>query len=257
MGLTALLGMLLGVILIFFSIVADGSPITDFYDFASVVIVFGGTFCSLLLQYPLESFAKAGRSVVKVLTYKNRDLDDLRKKIVELAYLSKKEGLLALESRVEEIGDEFLIKGIMLIIDGTNPELTKKALELEMDLLAQRDESEQAFMNTAAKYAPAFGMLGTLIGLIKMLKNLNDVSSVGPAMAVAIVTTFYGSFLANVLFIPLAGRLKYIDDLDSLRREMVTEGILSIQSGETPSIIEEKLGTYVEKSQRKKGKDKR
>ena len=176
---------------------------------------------------------KAGRSVVRVITYKNKDLEALSKKIVELAYVSKKEGLLALESRVEDIGDDFLIKGIMLIIDGTNPELTQKALELEMDLLAKRDESEQAFMNTAAKYAPAFGMIGTLIGLIKMLKNLNDVSSVGPAMAVAIVTTFYGTVLANVLFIPLAGRLKYICDLDGLCREMVTEGILSIQSGET------------------------
>ncbi|NLG36796.1 MAG: motility protein A, partial [Clostridiales bacterium] len=169
MGMTALLGMLLGIGLVIFSILFDGSPITDFFDLSSVMIVFGGTFCSLLLQYPLESFVKAGRSVVRVITYKNKDLEALSKKIVELAYVSKKEGLLALESRVEDIGDDFLIKGIMLIIDGTNPELTQKALELEMDLLAKRDESEQAFMNTAAKFSPAFGMIGTLIGLIKML----------------------------------------------------------------------------------------
>lgn len=254
MGFTAVLGLLIGVGCVLYGIINDGSPIATFYDFSSVLIVIGGTTGAMLLHFSPQAFGKAFRSVVKVLTYRKKNLEDVKKTIVELAYVSKKEGLLALESRMEKLDEEFFRKGITLIIDGTNPELTKKSLDLEMDLYLRRDDEEQKFMNAAGKLAPAFGMVGTLIGLIKMLKNLDDVSSIGPAMAVAIVTTFYGALLANVLFIPMAGRLKHISTMEGLCREMIAEGILSIQSGETPTVIEEKLSTYVEKG-RGKGKD--
>jgi chemotaxis protein MotA len=254
MGFTAVLGLLIGFGCILYGIINDGSSIATFYDLSSILIVIGGTAGAMLLQFPPQAFRKAVGSVIKVLTYRKKNLEDMKKTIVELAYVSKKEGLLALESRIEKLDEEFFKKGIMLIIDGTNPELTKKSLDLEMDLYLQRDEEEQKFMDAAGKFAPAFGMVGTLIGLIKMLKSLNDVASIGPAMAVAIVTTFYGALLANMLFIPMAGRLKYISTMEGLCREMIAEGILSIQTGETPSIIDEKLSTYVEKG-KKKGKE--
>ena len=227
--------------------IASGGAIGDFIDTDSLMIVCGGTAGALLLNYPIDAFMTAFKSFMKILSYKKKNLDDLLRKIIELAYMSKKEGLLALEAGAEDIQEPFFKKGIMLVVDGTSPELTKEALELDMALGDERSGNEQMFMLDAAKFFPAFGMIGTLIGLIKMLKNLSDASTLGPSMAIALITTFYGALLANVIFTPMAGRLKTMSAEDRIYKEMVVEGVLAIQSGETPYLIEEKLGSFIDK----------
>jgi len=244
MGITSLVGLLMGAGFVVYAIVSGGS-ISDFIDASSVMIVIGGTFGAMLFNYPIERFIGGVKSFMKVVTYKEINRKELLDKIVELAYASKKEGLLALETYAEEIKEAFFKKGILLVVDGTSPELTRTILELDISIKEDQDKWEQDFMNDAAKFAPAFGMIGTLIGLIKMLSNLSDSDSLGPSMSIALITTFYGALLANVVFTPLAGRLKYISKFESESKEMIVEGILAIQSGESPFTIKEKLNTYI------------
>ncbi len=251
MGLSSLAGLVIGIGFVLYSIFSGGS-IKDFWDISSVYIVVGGTFGAMLVNYPGKEFLNSFKAIKKVVTYKKIDMNQTLKKILELAYVSKKNGLLALEPLCEDIQEDFFKKGVMLIVDGTSSDMTRSILELEIDLCVDRDAREQAFMLMVSKFAPAFGMIGTLIGLIKMLKNLQDVSTVGPSMAVALVTTFYGAFIANTIFIPLAGRLKYISGLDVIAKEMMIEGIISIQLGETPFMIEEKLKKYIEEAEKGK-----
>jgi len=253
MGFTSLLGIVLSIGFVLYGILYGGK-LGDFYDLSSIFITVGGTLGALMVNFTLEEFVKAGKSFVKVFTYQKINMESLRDQIVDMAYISKKEGLLALEARMEETKDPFFKKCLMLVIDGTNPELTKKTIELEMDLYLQQDEMEQKFLAAASKLAPAFGMIGTLIGLIQMLNNLNDSSTIGPSMAVALVTTFYGAIIANAICIPMGGRLKNISIAGDLARQMIAEGILSIQSGETPFVIREKLEVYLDKGKRRRGK---
>jgi len=251
MGFTSIIGIVIAFGFVIFSIMSGGD-INDFIDNQSIMIVFGGTMGAMLLNYPVEAFATAVKSFIKIVKYKKKNLDDVLRKIIELAYMSKKEGLLALEAGAEDIKEDFFRKGIMLVVDGTSPDLTKEALELDMTITEEKSGTEQMFMLDMAKFFPAFGMIGTLIGLIKMLKNLSDASTLGPSMAIALITTFYGALLANVVFTPMAGRLKLMSNEENIYREMVVEGVLAIQSGETPYLIEEKLGSFINKKKSKK-----
>lgn len=255
MGFTSLAGLILGAFFVIWAIVSDGS-IKDFYEISSIFIVIGGTFGAMMFNYPLTSFIGGLKAFIRVITYKAVNRQELLDKIIELAYTSKKEGLLALENYASEIKEEFFKKGILLVVDGTSPELTKNILELDITLKEDQDKLEQDFMNDAAKFAPAFGMIGTLIGLIKMLKNLNDSETLGPSMSIALITTFYGALLANVVFTPLAGRLKNISKYECESKEMIVEGILSIQSGESPFTIKEKLSSYLIKKVKKEDEEK-
>lgn len=254
MGFTAIIGIIVAFGFVIFSI-ASGGDISEFIHMGSIMIVFGGSIGALLLNHPVEAFARALRSFIKILTYKKNNLEDVLRKIISLAYMSKKEGLLALETGAEDIEDPFFKKGVMLVVDGTSPEQTKEAMELEMSLVDEKSEEEQRFMLDAAKFFPAFGMIGTLIGLINMLQNLSDSEKLGPAMAVALVTTFYGALIANVIFTPMAGRLKTMNSEDRICKEMIIRGVLAIQSGETPYLIEEKLTAFTDKKNKKGEKD--
>lgn len=167
------------------------------------------------------------------------------KEIIELSSVARRDGLLALEEAGNKAEDEFLKKGIMLIVDGTDPELVRNIMETELTFLEERHAEGRGLYDAMGSYAPAFGMIGTLIGLINMLQQLDDPSSVGPQMAVALITTFYGSVMANAIFIPIAAKLKIKSKQEILMKELVVEGLLSIQAGENPRIIEEKLKTFI------------
>ena len=169
--------------------------------------------------------------------------------IVKIANVARREGILALEETVNEMNDPFMQKGIMLIIDGSDPELVKSVLETELVFIRERHSSGQAILLQMSSFSPAYGMIGTLVGLINMLRKLDDPSSLGPSMAVALVTTFYGVVLANLLFTPFAKKLATQSADECLRKEMVLEGILSIQDGENPRIIREKLNAFLPQSQ--------
>ena len=250
MDISSAIGLLLGFGFIIGGIVTSGD-IGSFWDLPSVIIVLGGTIASTLASFPMEIFLNTGKVIKKAFFYKETSPDEVIVEIIQLANIARKEGLLSLEEYAEKLDDEFLEKGIMLIVDGTDPDLVRNIMETELIFLEDRHSEGQSIFETMGTYAPAFGMIGTLIGLINMLKVLDDPNAIGPSMSVALVTTFYGSMLANVVFLPLAQKLKIRSKSEILVKELMVEGLLSIQAGENPRIIEEKLKTFIPPSMRK------
>ena len=244
-----LVGLILGVVFIVLSIIITAwggyGGVSDFWDAPSVMIVIGGTICSGLIGVKLKNFVVAFRAAG--ITFRPPVLDPAAAidTIVQLANTARKEGVLALEESATNMGDQFLKKGIMLIVDGTDPELVKGIMETELGYTDERHSSVAAFFENLATYAPSWGMIGTMIGLILMLRDLNDPDSLGPMMAIALTTTFYGCILANFLFNPIASKLKDISKEEILFRTVMVEGMLSIQAGENPRIIEEKLKSFL------------
>ena len=250
MDISSAIGLLLGIVFIIGGIVTSGE-IASFWDLPSVIIVLGGTIASTLASFPMKNFLNIGKIIKKAFFYKETSPDDVITEIIKLANIARKEGLLSLEEYAENLDDEFLKKGIMLIVDGTDPDLVRNIMETELIFLEERHSEGQSIFETMGTYAPAFGMIGTLIGLINMLKVLDDPNAIGPSMSVALVTTFYGSMLANVVFLPLAQKLKMRSKSEILVKELMVEGLLSIQAGENPRIIEEKLKTFIPPNMRK------
>lgn len=251
MDITTILGLVLGTGFIVWSILLGGQLIW-YFDAPSVVVVVGGMISGFLVGFPLKEVLTLGKVFGKTLKNNEFDIDQIITKIIELANVARREGLLALEEAVSEIKDDFLQKGVMLIVDGTDPELVKNILETEIENLSARHGKSKSMMDMMGSLGPAFGMIGTLIGLVAMLQNLSDPSSIGPAMAVALITTFYGSILANLIFIPMANKLALKSNEEVLIRSVMIEGLLSIQAGENPRIIEEKLKVFLPPSVRKR-----
>jgi chemotaxis protein MotA len=180
------------------------------------------------------------------------------KNIIDLSNVARKEGLLSLEEAANNLEDEFLKKGILLIVDGTDPELVRAILETELTCVESRHKKTIGFWDTFGAMGPAWGMIGTLIGLVNMLKNLEDAATIGPNMAVALLTTLYGSLIANWICAPVASKLKGNNDVEVMLKEVMIEGLLSIQAGENPRVIEEKLKSFLSPKQREsfaEGKD--
>ncbi|HSH36596.1 flagellar motor protein [Schnuerera sp.] len=255
MDISTVLGLLLGVVFIIGGIVTSGQ-LGTYLHAPAIIIVLGGTIASTLASFPLKNFLNTSKVIKKAFFYKATSPDEVIGEVINLANIARKEGLLALEEYAEELNDEFLHKGIMLIVDGTDPELVRNILETELIFLEERHMDGQSIFETMGTYSPAFGMIGTLIGLINMLKHIDDPSTIGPNMSVALVTTFYGSILANVVFLPLSRKLKIRSKSEVLVKELIVEGLLSIQAGENPRIIEEKLKTFIPPEMRKNYKEK-
>ena len=251
MDITTILGLVLGTGFIIWSILLGGELLW-YFDAPSVAVVVGGMIGGFLVAFPLKEVLTLGKVFGKVLKNNEFDVDQIITKIIELANVARREGLLALEEAVSEIKDDFLQKGVMLIVDGTDPELVKNILETEIENISERHGKGKSMFDMFGALGPAFGMIGTLIGLVAMLQNLSDPSSIGPAMAVALITTFYGSILANLIFIPMAAKLALKSGEEVLIRNVMIEGLLSIQAGENPRIIEEKLKVFLPPSVRKK-----
>lgn len=227
------------------------SLLTNFWDIPSILIVFGGSLASILImEHDILSFFKK-LSTVKIIFRKSKSNEfETIRTIIALSNVARKEGLLALEESTNEIEDEFLKKGILLIVDGTDPELVRSILENELNCIEERHDSVTSFWDSLAAMGPAWGMIGTLIGLINMLGDLNDAETIGPNMAVALVTTFYGSFIANGICIPIVKKLRALHNTEIMNKEIVIEGALSIQAGENPRVIEEKLKVFIKPSER-------
>lgn len=251
MDITTILGLVLGFGFILWSIVAGGD-LGWYIDAGSILVVGGGMIGGFLVAFPLKEVLTLGKVFSKTLKNSEYDVGEIITKIIELANVARREGLLALEEAVSEIKDDFLQKGVMLIVDGTDPELVKNILETEVENLSMRHSKSKSMFDTFGSLAPAFGMIGTLIGLVAMLQNLQDPGAIGPSMAVALLTTFYGSIFANLFFIPMAGKLNLKSNEEVLIRNVMIEGLLSIQAGENPRIIEEKLKVFLPPATRKK-----
>lgn len=253
MDLATTLGFVVGLVFIVWGIMQSGN-ISNFVDPASFLIVFGGTIAGTMVAYPMQKVTATIRIVKNAFTKKTVEPEETIKVIIDLANTARKEGLLALEEAASSLKEQFLQKGVMLIVDGTDPELVRNILETELAFVEDRHNQGQSIFETMGSLAPAFGMIGTLIGLINMLQSLEDPKSVGPSMSVALVTTFYGSLLANLIFIPIANKLKVRSKEEILLKEVMVEGLLSIQAGENPRIIEEKLKAFLSPESRNKFK---
>ncbi len=249
MDIATIAGLVSGVVFVIVSILLNGK-VSLFFDLPSVMIVFGGTFAALLISYPLEKFLTSLKTIKHAFTNKELDPKAVISQINDLALAARKEGLLALEEIAQKMDDPFLQKGILLIVDGTDAELLRNILETELAFIENRHKENQGFWNGVADLGPAWGMIGTLIGLIAMLDTLDDPSTIGPKMAVALVTTFYGSMLANFFATPISNKLKLRSNEEILLKQVIIEGLLSIQAGENPRVIEEKLKAFLSPSAR-------
>lgn len=258
MDIMSVAGWLLGIALIIFGITFDkGDPaagvgarfifdnLGNFFDAPSVAVVLGGTFAGLMVAFPLNCFAKIPRHLkIMIMPAKYRPQDYISQ-IVDLATEARVNGLLSLEGKLNETKDEFLKSSMMLVVDAVEPDKVKQLLETELDYLDERHAQDRAFYDKAGAFAPAFGMIGTLMGLVNLLKQLSDPDAIAPAMALALVTTFYGSCLANMIFIPISNKLKVRHEEEYLCKMIISEGVQAIQAGDNPRFIEEKLTNLI------------
>ncbi len=244
MDITTVIGLIAGFSLMVLAILMGGSP-GVFWNPPSVIIVLGGTVAATLVNYPLRDVLSVMATLKNAFIHQETQPEGLIEKLVNFATVARREGILALESHASDADDEFLEKSVQLAIDGTSPELIKDVLTTELAFMEERHTMGQSILSTMGTFAPAFGMLGTLIGLIQMLTTLDDPSRIGQGMAVALLTTFYGALLANVFFLPAAGKLRVRTGNELLAKEIIIEGILSIQSGDNPRVVEQKLKAFV------------
>lgn len=244
MDLATITGILSGIVLFIWAIYMGGT-LNAFINIPSAMIVFGGTLAATLVNYPFAKLAGLTKMLKVVFIEKPLETHDVIRTIINLAETARREGLLALEDAAYQLKDDFMQKGILLIVDGTDPDLVRNIMETELAFLEERHNEGQGILETMGALSPAFGLIGTIIGLINMLQNLDSPELIGPGMAVALVTTFYGSLIANLFFIPMAGKLKVRSREEILIKEVMIEGMLSIQAGENPRIIEEKLKAFL------------
>ncbi|MCI8622829.1 MAG: motility protein A [Provencibacterium sp.] len=255
MDIMSIIGWLLGFALMWFGMVfqketVDGvvvgykfffDNVGSFFDPTSIAIVIGGCFAALMISFPAKCFVKIPKHLKIVIMPTKYDPRKYIAELVEFAKEARVSGLLALEDKLHNTKDEFMRTSLMLVVDSVDPEKVKQLLETELDYLDDRHAQDRAFYDKGSSYAPAFGMIGTLIGLILLLKDLSDPSKLGPAMAVALVTTFYGTVLSNLIFTPISNKLKVRHEEEYLCKLIIAEGVQAIQAGENPRFIEEKL----------------
>ena len=247
MDLATIVGIIAGSVLLIWGMGSGAQGFAGlklFIDLPSALIVIGGTFSALLISFPLSQVLGTMKVIQNVFAVKPQDPNAIIGTMVSFAEKARREGLLTLEDEAGELDDEFLKKGIQLVVDGTDPDLVRDILEIELAFLEDRHKLGKNALETLGAFAPAFGMIGTLIGLIQMLANLDDPSSIGSGMAIALLTTFYGAVLANFLFLPMAGKLGVRSGEEMLIRQVIVEGVLAIQNGENPRIVQEKLKSF-------------
>jgi chemotaxis protein MotA len=246
MDFSTVIGLVGWVCMIGVSIYFSGGQISSFIDPPSIACTIGGSYFALMLQYGARDCFSILRIMGRTFRRYNPDVIGLVKQLQELSEKARREGLLALEEMVEEISDPFLKNGLKLVVDGTDAEVIRTLMEDEVNGMNVRHEHWIKMLNAWSLLAPGFGMLGTVLGLISMLRQLADKSRVGPLMSVALVTTFYGAIMANALFIPMMGRLADQDAVETTFREMAIEGVLSIQAGDNPRIMTLRLLSYLD-----------
>ncbi len=247
MDLASIIGLIVCFGMLVFGILDAGgfAAIGSYLNFPSALITFGGSFAAVLTQYSMSDYVAGLKSISLIFKVPNANTAEVIQKIIELSNVARKEGLLSLEEAAADLEEPFLRKGILLIVDGTDPELVRAIMETELMSLDDRHKTKIGFWENIASMGPAWGMIGTLVGLVNMLNNMEDASAIGPAMAVALITTLYGSLLANWIAIPVANKLKANNNLEMMIKEIMIEGLLSIQAGENPRVIEEKLKSFL------------
>ncbi|HPF12718.1 MAG: motility protein A [Planctomycetes bacterium] len=252
MDLNTIIGTLATFSIVLLAMAMGPGGVGIFVDIPSVAMVFGGTLGVTMLAFPgndLKPFIKI--MLITAMRKKVTPTEEIDR-IVSYANLARKEGLLALETKLQTVDDTFFAKGIQLVIDGFGADTVRDIMELEAEWEKQRHDTGRKIMDQMGAFAPAFGMIGTLVGLVQMLQDLSDPASIGTGMATALLTTLYGAMGANMVFIPVAGKLEMVSKQSGLIRSLMIEGIVAIQSGEKPQLIKEKLKGFLAPSLRDK-----
>jgi chemotaxis protein MotA len=244
MDIATLVGIVTAFALVLSAILMGGS-LALFVNIPSVLIVLGGSLGSTMINYPLPDMLKVISVVKNAFLHKQVTAKDVISNFVSLAGIARREGILALETSANETSDQFMKKGLQLAVDGLEPGSIKEILETEVVAIQDRHKLGAEIFTTLGTFAPAMGMIGTLIGLVQMLQTMDDPSSIGPSMAVALLTTFYGALMANILCLPIAGKLKNRSGAEVMVKDLMTEGVISIAKGENPRVIEQKLNAYL------------
>ncbi|MBN1969558.1 MAG: MotA/TolQ/ExbB proton channel family protein [Candidatus Delongbacteria bacterium] len=249
MDKATLIGLIVGITSIIISILLGGS-LMGFVDFPSIFIVFGGTTSALLINYPMGEVVSLTKYMGLAMKENQSSLKEIIEELVAMSEKARREGILAIEQALNNVSDPFMKSGLRLAVDGSEPEAIKESMEIEMANVGSRHKKAHDILDSGAAFGPAFGMVGTLIGLVNMLKNMSDPSSIGPAMAVALLTTLYGALLANLFFLPLRGKIVQKSNTEMIQKELIIEGVIGIQGGENPRMLRSKLETYLKPSER-------
>ncbi|NLF31948.1 MAG: motility protein A [Planctomycetes bacterium] len=244
MDIATLIGLLLGLSVVVYGVFSGGNA-TWFVDYPSLVIVFGGATASTFICFPLASVLSLVRVSKNAFMTKAKDPAEVIRDMVRYAEVARRDGILSLENMTKDISDEFVVKGIQMAVDGIDPELIEQIMTNELDALADRHARGKSILDAMNKYAPAYGMIGTLFGLVVMLRNMDDPSKIGPGMAVAVLTTLYGAVISNLLMGPLSDKIALRSAEEQMVKTIVIRGVMAIQSGDNPRIVEQKLKTFL------------
>lgn len=243
-----LMASMAGFILVFWSMSTSG-PLSGYIDIPSIIITVGGSLCAVLMSFPVEDIKKVPKVVKELMGNPQENRAELVLIFSELSKKVRLKGVLSIEEDIDELDNDLLISGLQMVVDGRDGDSITELLELELDQKEEYYAIGPDVFTKWGEFAPAFGMIGTLIGLIAMLGELDDPSMIGSGMAVALLTTFYGSMLANLLFLPFAKNLARLSDEKSTTSEMIIEGVIGLQQGQNPRVIEQKLKSYLSKSE--------
>lgn len=253
MDIATIIGVLFGLVVVIGAIIAGGGAMA-FLHIPSLAITIGGMLCATMIHFSLPQFLGIFSIIKKTIVTKIPSPSELIQKMVNYAAINRRDGALALEQELHNVNDLFFVKGLQMLIDGQEPENIRELMALEVQYLQERHSTGKKILEFMGAAAPAFGMIGTLIGLVQMLRNLESPESIGSGMAVALLTTFYGAFAANLIFIPLAGKLGIYSKAEVTAMEMITEGICSTAQGENPTAVREKMQAFISQSRREEVK---
>ncbi len=253
MDIATIVGVLLGLVVIIGAI-AVGAGKELFFNIPSLAITIGGMLCATLIHFSLPQFLGIFSIIKKTIVAKVPSSSELIQKMVNYAAINRRDGALALEQEISNVSDLFFVKGLQMLVDGQESKNIRELMTLEIQYLQERHSTGKKILEFMGASAPAFGMIGTLIGLVQMLSNLSDPSGIGAGMATALITTFYGAFAANLIFIPLAGKLGIYSKAEVTAVEMITEGICAIAQGENPTAVREKMQAFISHSRREEVK---
>ncbi|MFH1485779.1 MAG: flagellar motor protein [Chloroflexota bacterium] len=250
-------GLVIAIGALYISLMMEGGEVGGFVNTPALLIVMGGTFGATLVAFPLPQVLGLPKLIAGAFVNSKNDCSGVINLLVELADKARRNGLLALEDEGERLSDGFLKKGVQLLVDGTDPEALRNILDIEMSVMEHRNEAGYGILETMGGFAPTMGIIGTVMGLVNVLASLDEPSSLGPAIAVAFIATFYGVATANIVWLPLASKLKKKSQQDSLLRHAMLEGLLSIQAGDNPRIVREKLEGFLDPNVRNKESNKK
>ncbi len=251
MDIGTVVGLIIAVVAILASMILGGGNPVGLIDAPSILVVFGGTIGAISASFPLAKVLKAHKIIFKAVFAKKVDAAETIRDLVNYAEVARREGILSLENLIPEMKDEFIVRGVKMAVDGADPELIQTILDTELEALMERHTVGKQVVETIGRFAPAFGMIGTLMGLISMLSNMDDPSAIGPGMAVALITTLYGALIANIFAGPIAEKLGARDAEEVMIKTLVVTGVMSIQSGDNPRVVESKLMTFLPPAERK------